>query len=152
LKPFRFSLQAVMTIRVNQEAKALEAFARAQAELELVLARRLRLHAELESGFAQQRKMFEGAVSAEELQRLQKGLRVLHESIARCETEVRKAQAVVEERTRALLEARQKREVMEKLYEKQLANHQAEVARLEQRMADEFAAMRPAADSVLKWK
>ena len=30
MKPFRFSLQAVLTIRQNQERKALEAFALAQ--------------------------------------------------------------------------------------------------------------------------
>ncbi len=152
MKSFRFPLQAVLTVRLNQERKALEAFAWAQTEFEKVAARHRRIQSEIEEVFGVLRNVFQRAATSQELQQMQHGLRALQETERRCRVEVQKAQAALDVKSRALLEARQKREVLDKIHGKQLTGYRVHVARAEQKVADEFAILKSVGNMALKWR
>jgi flagellar export protein FliJ len=152
MKRFRFPLQAVMTIRVNAEAKALEAFAQAQTEVQKIQLRQQAIQREIAGGFGTRTEWLHKSVSSEEIQKLQQGIRMLQEAMRRCQAELQKAQAVLEAKKKILLETRQQREIIDKLYDKQLANHNAQIAQTEQRLLDDFATMRSMGNVALKWK
>jgi flagellar export protein FliJ len=152
MKPFRFPLQAVKTVRVNHERKALEAFALAQAEYEKHAALRRAIEKEIDTVLTCRREMLAKTTSSEAIHVMQQGLRALHEALQRCQLELQKAQVVLEAKSKALLEARQKREVIDKLHDKQLAQHDAQVARDEQKTSDEFATLKSMGNLALKWR
>jgi len=141
-----------MTVRMNAESKALEAFAQAQSEVQKILARQRAIQQEIDGGFHSRSDLLRKSVNSDEIQQLQHGIRVLQEAMRRCQVELQKAEAILQEKKRALLEARQKREIIDKLYEKQLANHNAQVAQAEQKDLDDFATMRSIGNLALKWK
>ncbi len=152
MKPFRFPLQAVLTIRLNQENKALEMFARAQAELEKVLARSRRIEEEIEEVFRDRRTALRKVASSEDIQRMQQGLRALQETGRRVQVELQRAQAHRDEKSKVLLEAQQKREVVEKIEQKQRTVYSAHVARAEQKLLDDFATLKSIGNLALRWK
>ncbi len=152
MKPFRFPLQAVLTVRANQENKALEAFVRAQADFEKIAARHREIQREIEAVLHSRRDVLSKTVTSDEVQRMQQGLRLLQEVLRRCQSEMERAQTILEEKSRTLLQARQKREVVEKLQEKQLAGHVAKAAKVEQKMVDDFATLKSIGKFALKWK
>lgn len=152
MKRFRFPLQAVLTIRENEEKKALEVFATAQAEVEKIAVRQRALRRAIDELFGCRREAFGRTTSSEEFQQMQNGLRSLQQNLKQCELDMYRAQAVLTEKTRLLLEARQKREVVEKVYDKQLAAYKLHAARTEQKVIDDLATMRPAGAIGLKWK
>lgn len=152
MRRFRFPLQAVLTIRENEEKKALEAFASAQSEVEKIAVRQRALRTAIDELFGCRREAFERTTSSEELQQMQNGLRSLQQNLQQCELELQKAQRVLAEKTRLLLEARQKREVVEKVYDKQLASYKLHAARAEQKVLDDLATMKPAGAIGLRWK
>lgn len=152
MKSFRFPLRAVLTVRLNQEAIALGAFAVAQAEFEKIAARCRRIQQEIEDAFVFRRNAFKSAASSEEVQQMQKGIRALHDALRRCQAELQQAQTILEEKSQALLEAKQKREVVEKVQQKQLARHQLQAARAEQKVLDEMATLKSMGSLALKWE
>lgn len=152
MKPFRFPLQAVRTVRLDQESKALESFARAQAEVERIAARLRQIRSEIEDAHESHRATLRTAASSDDLQRLQLGLRALQDHLQESQAESQKAQAVREEKSRALLEARQQREVVDKLHDKQFAKHQVHAARIEQKALDDLATLKSIGNFALKWR
>ncbi len=152
MNSFRFPLRAVLTVRLNQETIALAAFVSAQAGFEKIAARFRELQQEIEDAFAFRRNAFKSTASSEEVQQMQKGIRALHEAFRRCQAELHEAQASLEEKSRALLDAKQKREVVEKVQQKQLARHQLRAARVEQKTLDDLATLKSLGNLALKWK
>lgn len=152
MKHFRFSLQAVLTVRLNQESKALEAFASAQTECQRIGARYQRIQDEIEQVFGLRRTVFRKAASSENLQQMQQGLRALQETERRCLAELQEAQANRDEKSKVLLEARQKREVVEKIQQKQRASFDVQMVRAEQKAADEFATLKSIGSLASKWR
>ena len=152
MKHFRFTLQAVLTVRLNQESKAMEAFASAQTECQRIGARYQRIQDEIEQVFGMRRTVLRKAANSEDLQQMQQGLRALQETERRCHVELQKAQANRDEKSRALLEARQQREVVEKIQQKQRTSFDAQVARAEQKAVDEFATLKSIGSLALKWR
>jgi flagellar protein FliJ len=152
MKRFRFPLQAVMTVRAHAENKALEAFAQAQAEVQRILARQQAIQHEIDRNFGARTDLLTKSVPSGEIQRLQQGIRVLQDALRRCLAELQKAEAVQDEKKTVLLDARQKRQVIDKLYEKQLASHNAQALQAEQRALDDFATMRSDGNLALRWK
>lgn len=152
MKPFQFSLQAVMTVRASEERKALEAFSLAQAQFEKIAAWHREIQKQIEDVFDSRREILRKAVSSQEVQIMQQGLRALQETLQRCRLEMQKAQVILTEKSRVLLEARQKREVIEKLREKQLASYLDRVAKAEQKTADDFATLKSIGNLALKWR
>ena len=152
MKTFRFPLQAVLTVRQNQENKALEAYAFAQAGFEKIAARFRRIHQEIEDLFDSRRAALKAIASSEDMQHMQQGMRALQETARLCQTELDKAQAMLEEKSRELLRARQGREVVEKVHQRQFARHQLQVARQEQRTVDDLATLKSIGEFALKWR
>lgn len=152
MKPFRFSLQAVLTVRLNQENKALEAFAFAQAEFEKISARFQKVQAEIEDVFARRRASFKTTANSLEIQQLLQGLRALQDASRKIQAELQNAKTIVEEKSRTLVGARQQREVVEKVQEKQLAIHRLQTARDEQKVLDELATLKSMGNLALKWR
>ena len=152
MKSFRFPLQAVLTVRMNQENKALQAYAFAQAEFEKITARFRRIHQEIEDVFDCRRAALKATASSEDMQHMQQGLRALQETARLCQVELNKAQAMLEEKSRELLHARQGREVVEKVHQRQFARHQFQAARQEQRTVDDLATLKSIGEFALKWR
>lgn len=152
MKHFRFSLQAVLTIRANEEQRALEAFAQAQAEAERIAGGVRKFESEINDLLGNRRDAFRRSTTSEELQQMQHGLISLQIQLTQLQMALQKAQEVLRQKSGILLEARKQREVVEKLRDKQFASFQAEVARTEQKVLDDFASMRPSGTTGLKWK
>ena len=141
-----------MTIRVNQEKKALEALAEAQRALETAEARLRAVRHEIDELHGARRDALKNRATSESLHQMQHGLRALKEQIVQAQADVEKEQGVVNERSQALLDARKKREIVEKLYDKKHASHSAGVARAEQRVLDDFATLKSVGGLALKWQ
>ncbi len=141
-----------MTIRLNQEKKALEAFAEAQRALETAEARLRAVRHEIDELHGSRRDALRIRVTSENLHQMQHGLRALKEQLVQAQGNVQKEQGVVNERSQVLLDARKKREVVEKLYDKKRASHSAEVARAEQRILDDFATLKSVGGFAMKWQ
>jgi flagellar export protein FliJ len=152
MKPFRFSLQAVLTVRLNQESKAMELFVRAQTEHQKNLARQRAIREEMEEIFERRRDTLRKAAASEDIHEMQLGLRALQESMRLCQLDLQRSQANFDEKSRALLQARQKREAVDKLHEKQFAGYQTQVSREEQKLADDLATLKSVGSLALKWK
>lgn len=152
MKPFRFPLQAVLTLRLNQENKALENFAKALAVFEKVARQVRNLESEIDGVLGKRRDVLQRAAPAREVQQLQQVLRGLQQNLRAHQAELEKAKAVLDEKAQSLAATRQKREVVEKLEEKQMANYEARFARAEQKDLDEFATLKAVGTLALKWK
>jgi flagellar export protein FliJ len=152
MKPFRFPLQAVLTVRMDRETKALEAFALAQAEFEKIVARFRQIQKEIEDVFDCRRAALKATANSEDVQQMQQGLRALQETSQRCKTQLERAQAILDEKSKSLLAARQEREIVEKVHQRQLARHRLQAARQEQRVLDDLATLKSIGDFALKWR
>ena len=152
MKPFRFTLQAVLTVRLHRETRALEAFAFAQAAFEKIAARFRQIQKEIEDALRCRRDALKSAASSEDVQQMQRGLRALQDTSQRCQVELEKAQSILEEKSRVLLEVRQEREVVEKVYQKQLARHRLQAARMEQKTLDDLTTLKSVGNFALKWR
>jgi flagellar export protein FliJ len=152
MKPFRFTLKAVQTVRANTERKALEAFALAQAEVERIAARKRTIDGEIDVLLAARVDVLKRPASADDIQRMQQGVRALRFQQQQCAAEMQNAKTIVDLKSRALLDARQKREVVDKIHDKQRAKHHAHMAQIEQKTLDDFAVMQAAGRAALKWR
>lgn len=130
----------------------MEAFALAQTECRRIAVRYQRIQDEIEQVFGLRRTVFRKAASSENLQQMQQGLRALQETERRCLAELQEAQANRDEKSKVLLEARQKREVVEKIQQKQRASFDVQMVRAEQKAADEFATLKSIGSLASKWR
>ena len=130
----------------------MEAFARAQIEHERNLTKQREIQGELEELFERRRDSLRKAVPSEEMHAMQLGHRALEEAMRLCRLELQKTQATLDEKSKALFQARQKREAIEKINEKQLAGYRAHVSRQEQKLADDLATMKSLGALALKWR
>ena len=152
MKAFHFPLQAVLTVRENQENKALEAFGHAQANFHRVLLRHNSTRQALDEALEQRRQTQTRAASSQELQQLLQGLRAIQRRLRDCEAELEKAKTVVAARSRDLIEARKHREVIERVFEKQHTRHRIEAGRAEQKALDDLAALKSVGNLAFRWK
>lgn len=130
----------------------MEAFALAQTECQRIAVRYQRIQDEIEQVFGLRRTVFRKTASSENLQQMQQGLRALQETERRCQVELQKARANRDEKSKVLLEARQKREVVEKIQQKQRSSFDVQMVRAEQKAADEFATLKFTGSLALKWR
>lgn len=143
MKRFRFTLPALKTLRERREQEALENYAKAiriqrQAETELAQSRQ-----DLETAQEERQTRLNQGVTAIETvhilaycQRLQLVCRDKENALAR-------ANLFVRQKWDLLLVARQKREVVDKFFERQKSRHQMESRREEQKMLDELSGHEP---------
>jgi flagellar export protein FliJ len=142
MKTFRFTLEAVRTLRQRQEHVALENYARA------LLARRQALDAleEIDEriglDFAQMRRLLAGRCTAAQAAQAQHFHRSLENIRDESLAALGQAERGVNAASKAMLAARQHREMVDIFREKQLAVHQRQALREEQKILDEFAIRR----------
>src|SRR5690349_10505333 len=112
MKPFRFKLQALLTLRQRTEQKALEHYASALLELRTAAESLDAVHREQEDWFKQWRTNVNQARPAAELAQAQTCGRSLVERQRRAEIVVQNSQAACHETLRQMLLARRDREAV----------------------------------------
>jgi flagellar export protein FliJ len=149
MKSFRFTLEAVRTLRQRQEQVAMEQYAQALAFRQQAYDRLEGVQQELNAGFRDLRaRLAKGCAACEAAQAGE-----YHKSLARRRDECALALGHAERRVNAamqnMLATRQQRELVDKYFDKQKSRHQREQFRLEQKMLDDLAGRR--GNSILAW-
>ena len=145
MKKFRFSLETVQNIRATQENRAREEYAQAVRLMEELQERRRQIQEAIGENLERGRKAFGERPHSGVLASLQQTLRDLRISMEVLEPESQKLQTAVDEKWELLMKARQKREVMDKLEEKQRSAYEQAEAREEQLAVDELSTQREVA-------
>lgn len=144
MKPFQFSLQAVATVRENEETRAREAYAHAVRLHRQVVVKQQEIEGGIQENLAECGQAFDQGANAEKVVHIQAILRVLRARLKEFSEDVARLQRAVDEKWRQLVLARQRREVVGKVHDRQLAAHEAEAVRTDQLSMDEMAALRGA--------
>jgi flagellar export protein FliJ len=142
MKAFRFTLEAVRTVRQRQENEALELYARAllarQQAQDLLVA----IHQRIGEDFALMRPLLAGGCTAAQATQAQNYHLSLEKLRDEYEVSLGQADRRVKAASQAMLAARQQREIVDVYRKKQHAVHQRAELREEQKIMDEFAIRR----------
>ena len=139
MKKFRFSLQAVLTVRQRQEQTALEHFSKAIATRQLATDRLNEAKRECQGAWALSRARTAAGASAIHLVQLHDYCQNMEELQKECQRAVVAAQAVVDQKWEKLVTARQAREAVDKFLERQRERYDRELQREEQKMFDDVS-------------
>ena len=145
MKPFNFSLSTVLQVRETEEQQARENHATAQEALDVLLMQQRLVEEAIESNLAACRQAFDGQVRSGTIAHLQAALRELRVQLEAFQPEVQRLSTEAQARFQELLQARQRRESLEKLKDKQHTAHRQHEARTEQQAIDELVLLREAA-------
>jgi flagellar export protein FliJ len=147
MKAFRFTLEAVRTLRQRQEHEALEDYIRALLARQQALTRLEEIDQRIGHDFAQMRQLLAGGCTAAQASQAQN----YHSSLQQMRDEgaaaLGQAERQFNDASQAMLAARQQRETVDIYREKQQAVHQRLELREEQKIMDEFATRRVTASS-----
>lgn len=150
MKSFRFTLEALRTLRQRQEQKAMERYAK------MLLARRQTFdaldaaHRELSACWQEWREKMAAGCTAADGTKAQEAQRVLSQRRDECAHALQTAERRVNAALQAMLLARRQREIVDKYCEQQKARHRRELARGDQKFLDDIAGRR--GNSLLSWK
>ena len=150
MKPFNFSLKTVLEVRFNEEQSASDVYARARGEVEALQLHWRALGGAVDANLTACRSAFDGQAQSGDLAQLQGSLRSLRAQLAELEPELLRLQGVMDEKWQLLLEARQRREALEKMRDKKQTLHQREARRTEQNAIDEMVLLREASGMATK--
>jgi flagellar export protein FliJ len=142
MKAFRFTLEAVQTLRQRQEHEALEEYIRALLARKQALSVLEAIDASIGRDFAQMRKLLAGGCTAAQAAQAQNYHYALEQQREQSAAALGKAERWVNEASKAMLNARRQLEMVEVYREKQQAQHQRLELREEQKIMDEFAMRR----------
>jgi flagellar export protein FliJ len=142
MKAFRFTLEAVRTVRQRQENQAQENYARTLAARQQVLDLLETISYRIGCDFAQMRELLAGGCTAAQASQAQSFHRTLEKKREDCMAALGLAERRVSAASQAMLAARQKREIVDTYCEKQYALHQRLELKEEQKTLDEFATRR----------
>jgi flagellar FliJ protein len=142
MKRFRFSLQAVLTVRQRQEQVALERLAEAIAARQLAIDRLNEVQQACKNAWALSRERTAAGAPAAHLAQLHDYCHDLEQLQKDCEQAVQAAQRVVDQKWEKLVAARQAREAVDKLLERQRERYDRELQREEQKMLDDMTSQR----------
>ena len=145
MKPFNFSLSTVLQVRETEEQQARENHATAQEALDALLMQQRLVEEAIESNLAACRQAFDGQVRSGTIAHLQAALRELRVQLEAFQPEVQRLSTEAQSRFQELLQARQRRESLEKLKDKQHTAHRQHEVRTEQQAIDELVLLREAA-------
>ena len=145
MKPFNFSLSTVLQVRETEEQQARENHATAQEALDALLMQQRLVEEAIESNLAACRQAFDGQVRSGTIAHLQAALRELRVQLEAFQPEVQRLSTEAQSRFQELLQARQRRESLEKLKDKQHTAHRQHEARTEQQAIDELVLLRETA-------
>jgi flagellar FliJ protein len=142
MKAFRFTLEAVRTLRQRQEQEALETYARALLARQQALDLLADMDHRIGRDYAQMRQLLAGRCTAAQAAQAQNFHSSLEKKRDDCVTALGQAERRVNAASQAMLAARQQREMVDVYREKQQAVHQRLELREEQKILDEFAIRR----------
>jgi len=145
MKRFRFTLQAVLTVRDRQEQAAREQYAQAVARQHDARDRLRVAEREVAAAADRQREQTQAGAVAAELRAAVAYVRAAEERRQQCAGELAAADQRVRRELEAWLAARQKREAVERLRQRQWQRYRGAVAAQEQKELDELATQRSAA-------
>lgn len=150
MKPFRFALEAVATVRKRIEGEALEAYAQALLFRQQALRQFEASQREQNAVWDELRRELAMGCPAAKLARLRGHAQGLEQECKRRHTALQQAERAVNAGLQRMLAARQQREVVEKLRGHQRAHHDRDVAHETQKFLDELATQR--ATPALAWR
>jgi len=142
MKPFRYSLQAVQTLRRQQEQSALQDHARTVRAAELAAEKLAAVTRELDAVWTEIQRRFGQTATADDLARLQAYAHTVEKRRTESERALQLARHRVRESFAKLVAARQAAAVLDKHFEKCKRLHQHEQRRHEQKLLDDLAARR----------
>lgn len=151
MKRFRFSLQAVHTLRQRLEQVALEAYSQTLLRRQQVLARLQAIDFGLELAWAALRTWQTQDMAAAELRAAHEFCALLSEQKKETAGQLREAQQLVDVAWKKLVLARQRREGVEKYRQRQWAAYQVAAQREDQKLLDEVAQRRAAGINAGAW-
>ena len=147
MRQFRFSLEAVATMRRHAEQVAVEVFSHAGREHRVAVGRFDAVQAELDQAMHTRRAQV--ARPASEWARAQAWQSVLEGRAKEAAANVASAHRVLSDANRGLMLARQRREAVEKLRTSRRSRYDQEVRRAEQKVLDEVTRRETLAQGML---
>ncbi|MCF7707898.1 MAG: flagellar export protein FliJ [Verrucomicrobia bacterium] len=139
MKLFRFTLNAVQTLRCRRESVALEEYAAAIRRQREAFDEMSAAQQRLDEGWTmRERYLHEGAAGAD-VKRNEDYCAAMELEFRQAELKLRQSEQRTAEKWTQLVKARQDRESIEKLYERHRLRYEAECKREEQRFLDEIA-------------
>ena len=148
MKPFRFTLEAVATIRKRVERETLEAYAHSLGFRRRALAQLEAVQHDLEAAWTQMRQ--ELCCSASKMSQLRDYCQVLEKERARCAASLQEAERAVNQALQRMLAARRQHEVVDKFRGQQRAHYDRALGRETQKFLDELTTQRAA--PALAWR
>jgi flagellar export protein FliJ len=142
MKPFRFTLQALLTLRHHQEQQALEAYARALESRRLACLQRDSIQQQLQSVRADLHHQLTNGTTAAFITQSHAYSRLLELRLHQAAQHLAAADQSVANALQSMVAARQLRETVETLRERRLEVHATQSRRLEGRLLDELATRR----------
>src|SRR5436309_4418647 len=142
MKPFRFTLEAVATIRQRREREMLETYAQSLLVRRRAWDRLAAIQHDLEAAWSRTRQELAKGCSASMMSQLREYNRLLEEERNRCETALRQAERAVNQALQRMLAARQQREAVDRFRCQQRARYDRELNRETQKFLDELSTQR----------
>jgi flagellar export protein FliJ len=139
MKSFKYSLQAVRTLREQQEQAALQNYGRALRAAEQATEKLIAVKEEQDAAWAELQNLFAEPSTVEELARVQAYSHAVELRRLECERHVEAAHRIVRECFQKLVAARQAAAVLNKHFENQKRQHQRQLRRHEQKILDDLA-------------
>ena len=143
MKPFRFSLEVLRTVRERQERSAMEKYARATiARQKAMDGLRAALNA-VDTAWSELQKRVALGSPAGEVSRDRLHCQELEARQKLCESSLRKTEEEVDSAWRGWVFARQQRETVDRVREIQKTDHDKWLQQEEQKLLDEMAGRKP---------
>ncbi len=142
MKGYRFTLQALLTLRARQEQAAQEIYAQALAVRHQAVIRLQEAQHECQAAQLLSRERTATGAPAAQLAQIGEYCRAMDERRERCTETLDQAQLVATQRLEKLIAARRAREVVDKFQKRQREKYDRELTREEQKLLDELATQR----------
>ena len=149
MKAFHFTLESVLTLRQRQDQEATGKYAQSLLAQQQVLARLETAERELSNCWRELRAQLMTGCTASQAAQGQAYHRSLEKRREECAVQLRVEERRVNAALRAMLAARQQREVVDKFFDKQKKRHDYGCLQEERKLMDEFAPRRAA--SRMSW-
>ncbi len=139
MKKFRFTLDAVRVVRQREEKEALESYSSALLARQKALDRLEEVRLQQAEASEQTRQEMSAGCTAGRLRQRQSFHESLRISLRECEGRLVLAETVQQSAMQRLVQAKQRRDVVDKAFERQHAGHQKGVMVEEAHLLDELA-------------
>jgi flagellar FliJ protein len=139
MKRFQFTLQALLTLRQQQEQEAMTRYSEALLERSQAMERMRDVEHQLAEARHEWMREAQVGFSAEKALQFQRYELTLIERRKTCATAVSMAERKVNQALHAMMLARQNREAVDKFHQRQRDAHDRSIAREEQKLLDELA-------------